>query len=241
MKEFLHQSGFLGTHGTMGADLSYVMTITFTILYLIAWKQARDAHGQKHHVLILWGMLAMLSYFTFYYLSRQLGALAFEGEEGFGGPKSVYRWVFSPLLTIHILNVVVAMVMAIYLILLGFRTSVRRSAQRVLVSGPPRIPPGRFCFNVLIGSTILAILFFLIRGLMKGYSVRLLVDWLVVCIVVGSSLMIVEWIGAQWYPDGERRHRAMGFFTMVQYILVLITSSITYAMLYIIWVPAKIG
>ena len=33
----------------------------------------------------------MLAFFTSYYLFRQLGVLAFEGKEGFGGPQELIR------------------------------------------------------------------------------------------------------------------------------------------------------
>jgi len=44
------------------------------------------------------GMLAMVGFFTAYYLFRQLGVLAVEGKEGFGGSQELYDHVFVPLL-----------------------------------------------------------------------------------------------------------------------------------------------
>lgn len=35
MKGFLAKPGFLGTHGTLGADLSYLLAILFTLLFLV--------------------------------------------------------------------------------------------------------------------------------------------------------------------------------------------------------------
>src|SRR5918996_3159287 len=135
MLEWLKQPGFLGTHATLGADLSQLMATIFTSLFIIGWIQARRRHGEGHHWLMLGGMVAMLAFFTTYYLFRQLGVLAFEGKEGFGGPQSLYDNVFVPLLTFHIILVVIGLIMAIYMIVLGFRTQTIQAGQRVLRSG----------------------------------------------------------------------------------------------------------
>ena len=66
------------------------------------------------------GMIAMLAFFISYYLFRNLGVLAFEGKEGFGGSQALYDNVFIPLLTVHILLVVIGLIMAIYMMVLGF-------------------------------------------------------------------------------------------------------------------------
>ncbi len=51
---------------------------------------SRRGSGQAdaHHWLMLGGMVAMLGFFVSYYLFRQLGVLAFEGKEGFGGSQA---------------------------------------------------------------------------------------------------------------------------------------------------------
>ena len=63
----------------------------------------------------------MLAFFISYYLFRQLGVLAFEGKEGFGGSQVLYDYVFIPILTVHIILVILGLVMAIYMIVLVFR------------------------------------------------------------------------------------------------------------------------
>jgi uncharacterized membrane protein YozB (DUF420 family) len=50
-------------------------------------------------------------------------------------------------------------------------------------------------------------------------------------------VILTEWIGRVVYPDGERRHRAIGTFTMLLYVLALLTSTSTYVLLYVIWPP----
>src|SRR2546421_12223799 len=102
MKELLKGPGFMGTAATLGADLSQVMAMLFTGLFIIGWVQARKKMGNAHHPLVLGGMVAMLAFFTSYYLFRQLGVLAFEGKEGFVGPDFMYHQVFIPRLAFHI-------------------------------------------------------------------------------------------------------------------------------------------
>jgi len=115
MAEWLKEPGFVGTHATMGADVSQLMATVFTVLFIIGWVQARGGKGNRHHGLMLGGMVAMLAFFTSYYLFRQLGVLAFEGKEGFGGSRELYHNVFVPLLTFHIILVVIGLIMAIFL------------------------------------------------------------------------------------------------------------------------------
>src|SRR5262252_332322 len=121
MKELLARPGFLGTAATLGADVSQLMAMLFTGLFLIGWIQARKKLGNAHHWLVLGGMVAMLGFFTSYYLFRQLGVLAFEGKEGFGGSQVLYDYVFIPVLTVHIILVILGLIMAIYMMVLGFR------------------------------------------------------------------------------------------------------------------------
>ena len=112
MKELLTRPGFLGTAATLGGDLSQVMAMLFTGLFIIGWVQARKKKGNAHHWLVFGGVVAMLAFFTSYYLFRQLGVLAFEGRTGFGGSDFMYYKVFLPLLTVHIMLVSVGLIAA---------------------------------------------------------------------------------------------------------------------------------
>src|SRR5439155_24925895 len=140
MKELLKGPGFMGTAATLGADLSQVMAMLFTGLFIIGWFQARKKMGNAHHRLVLGGMVAMLAFFTSYYLFRQLGVLAFEGRTGFGGSDFMYHQVFIPLLTFHITLVIVGLIMAVYMIILGFRTQRFMVGQRELRPGVLKVP-----------------------------------------------------------------------------------------------------
>ncbi len=121
MLEWLKEPGFFGTHATVGADMSQLMATFFTGLFVIGWIQARKRRADAHHWMMFGGMIAMLAFFTSYYLFRQLGVLAFEGKEGFGGSQALYDYVFIPVLTVHIILVILGLVMAVYMIVLGFR------------------------------------------------------------------------------------------------------------------------
>ncbi len=234
MKEFLNKPGFLPTHGTLGADMSFVMALFFTILFIIGWRMGRKRQGNQHHVLVLWAMVSMLAYFTVYYLARGLGALATEGKEGFGGPQWIYIYVFSPLLTIHILVVSVGLVLAVYMIILGFRVTIKQIGQRILQSSQLQMSTSAFLMI-----TIGALALFTIIGLLRCHSLACWIVYISGFILVFIVLLIEKWI-ERLIPDGEQRHRKIGTFTMALYVIALVTSSVTYLMLYVIWPPKVI-
>ena len=113
MKEFLAQPGFLTPAGTFGADLSYLLAVIFTVMFLVAWVLAKKGLGTKHHRLIFVSMVSMLIYFIGYYYARQLGVLTLEGKEGFGGPQNVYENIFLPTLTTHLVLVCLGLILSI--------------------------------------------------------------------------------------------------------------------------------
>ncbi len=57
------------------------------------------------------------------------------------------------------------------------------------------------------------------------------------CVLIGLLVLLIEKIGNRYFPEGERRHRAIGGFTMVLYLVALITSAMTYVMLYVMYPP----
>ncbi len=238
MLEWLKQPGFFGTHATIGADLSQLMATLFTGLFVVGWVQARRRQADPHHWLMLGGMVAMLAFFTSYYLFRQLGVLAVEGKEGFGGSQALYDHVFIPLLTLHIILVVIGLVMAIYMIVLGFRAQAFADGKRVLKDAVLQTSWKKVgaIFGVVTG---LVLLLFASRVATAGFSARKLTVYLSLLLLVGIVLAVEIAIQRIW-PNGERRHRALGRFTMIIYCILFMTGSITYTMLYILY-PGKIG
>jgi len=237
MKEWLEQPGFLSPYGTMGADLSFALAVGFTALFLVGWRKAKQGKGQAHHSVTLWAMLAMVAYFVAYYVNRGLGALAFEGEEGFGGPPELYDKLFSPLLTFHILVVTIGLVMAVYMIVLGFRASVRRGAVRTLTPGTPKGSGLAFSGWILLASIVAPLLLFGLRIMFTTPTVGKFIGWVSTGLLVGIGVLVAEGVARRLYPDGERRHRAIGTFTMILYVIALLTSTLTWVMLYVIWKP----
>ena len=235
MKEFFGKPGFLPAHGTMGADLSFVMALVFTILFMIGWRMGKKKEGNRHHALTLWAMVSMLAYFTVYYLARGLGALATEGKEGFGGPLWLYNYLFTPLLTIHITVVSIGLVLAVYMIVLGFRVAVKRAGRRILQSGLLKMRRSAF----LTITAAVFVLFGLI-GAARCHSVACWIVYISGFVLVLFVLLIEKGI-ERLIPDGERRHRAVGTFTMILFVIALVTSSTTYLMLYVLWPPKVIS
>ncbi len=238
MVEWLKQPGFIGTHATIGADLSQLMATLFTGLFVLGWFQAKRHQGHTHHWLMLGGMVAMLGFFTSYYLFRQLGVLAFEGKAGFGGSQALYDNVFIPLLTVHIILVVIGLVMAVYMIVLGFRAQAMAGGKRVLKETLLQTSWERVG-TILGGITALVLLLFLFRVMSAGFSLRKLTVYIGLLVLV-AIVFAIEMIIQRIWPNGAHRHRALGRFTMIIYCILFVTGTTTYTMLYILY-PGKIG
>ncbi|MBH0195377.1 MAG: DUF420 domain-containing protein [Nitrospira sp.] len=238
MMDWLREPGFFGTHATVGADLSQFMATLFTGLFVLGWFQARKRRADAHHWLMLGGMISMLSFFIAYYLFRQLGVLAFEGKEGFGGSQALYDYVFIPVLTLHIILVMIGLVMAVYMIVLGFRSQqfvdgIRSLRESLLQTTWKKVG------LILGGVTVVVLGLFGSRVATAGFSMRKFEVYLIFLLIVAFVFGIEMAIQRIW-PNGGQRHRALGRFTMVIYCVLFVTGSFTYTMLYILY-PGKIG
>src|SRR5438105_13853375 len=215
MKGLLTRPGFIGTAATLGAELSQVMAMLFSGLFIIGWVQAGKKMGNVHHWLVLGGMVAMLGFFTSYYLFRQLGVLAFEGRTGFGGSDFMYYKVFLPLLTFHISLVIVGLIMAIYMLILGFRAQQLVAGKRELRPGELRVGQEKLTKVFVVSGAVLLVLY-VISGLLFGTgftfsrSIVYVAGLLVVGLVLGAEKTIVRLC-----PDGRDGHRALGRFAIV--------------------------
>lgn len=236
--DWLREPGFLGTHATTGADLSQLMATLFTGLFVMGWFQARKRQADAHHWLMLGGMISMLSFFIAYYLFRQLGVLAVEGKEGFGGSQSLYDYVFIPVLTLHIILVIIGLIMAVYMIVLGFRSQHFIDGIRSLRESQLRTTWKKVSLIFGVIATVVLGLFYS-RVATAGFSMRKLEVYLVFLLLVAFVFAIEMSIQRIW-PDGAKRHRALGRFTMVIYCVLFVTGSFTYTMLYVLY-PGKIG
>jgi uncharacterized membrane protein YozB (DUF420 family) len=238
LAEWLREPGFVGTHATMGADISQIMATLFTMLFIVGWVQARKNKADHHHWLMLGGMIAMLAFFTSYYLFRNLGVLAFEGKEGFGGSQALYENVFIPLLTVHIILVVIGLIMAIYMMVLGFRAQAFLEGRRVLKDALLQTT-GRRIVAILGGITALVLALFFSRVMTSGFSLGKLSVYVVLALII-AMVFGVEILIQRIWPNGKRRHLVLGKFTMMIYCVLFVTGTVTYTMLYILY-PGKIG
>ncbi len=233
MKKLLAEPGFLAPSGTIGADISYLLAVVFTVLFLIAWGMAKKAQGTRHHKLILVSMVSMIIYFVGYYYARSLGVLSFEGREGFGGPDDVYENVFKPVLITHLTLVVLGMILAFYMLSQGFRASKRVEGEYLLKDGELKVSPRKFKIVMFtIGGCWIAMQALLLatRENPMGASIAYALIFATVALVVSLEKLIEKLL-----PDGANRHRVLGRVTMVIYALILITSTATYLMLYFIY------
>jgi uncharacterized membrane protein YozB (DUF420 family) len=181
-------------------------------------------------------MVAMMVYFIAYYYARSLGVLSFEGREGFGGPDDVYKNIFVPVLTTHLILVTLGMVLAFYMIPQGFRASDKSGGDYRLKSGELKMKPRTFklvLFTIVGCWALVQALLLAVRQSPFGASVAYGLIFLTVALVVSLEKLIEKML-----PDGARRHRILGRTTMVIFALILVTSTATYLMLYFIY-PIK--
>lgn len=235
MQEFLKKPGFLVQSGTLGADLSYLLAVVFTVLFLVAWWMAKKGWGTRHHKLIFVSSVSMVIYFVAYYYARSLGVLALEGKEGFGGPPEVYDSVFVPVLTIHLVLVTLGLILTPYMIVEGFRACDRTGKDYVLRSGELKADPKKFTriWLWVLGLWAVVEVLCLVAGKSWGAQLAYFLIFLTIAAVIGLEKLIEKWL-----PDGARRHRILGRGTMVLFALILCTSTATYLMLYVIY-PLK--
>lgn len=231
MKEFFARPGFLGTYGTVGADLTFLSATAFTILFLVAWYAARKHQGNRHHVTILWAVTTMIVYFSSYYVTRGLGVLAIDGKEGFGGPDWFYVYIFSPVLTIHILLVSVGLMAAVYMIILGFRATLKESGHRFLKTSDLKVKNKNFYIALTAILAAMCLFAFLRCETLRCASVY--GAGLALVIVAFSFEKLMEKVS----PQAGHRHKVVGKFTMVVFVGILVTSAFTYVSLYVLYEP----
>jgi uncharacterized membrane protein YozB (DUF420 family) len=164
--------------------------------------------------------------------------LAFEGKEGFGGSQALYDYVFIPVLTLHIILVMIGLVMAVYMIVLGFRSQqfvdgIRSLRESLLQTTWKKVGV------ILGGITVVVLGLFGSRVVTAGFSMRKFEVYLIFLLIV-AFVFGIEMVIQRIWPNGGQRHRALGRFTMVIYCVLFVTGSFTYTMLYILY-PGKIG
>ncbi|MEC7641572.1 MAG: DUF420 domain-containing protein [Nitrospinota bacterium] len=236
MKELLAKPGIFVESGTIGADLSYFLAIVFTLLFLLSWRLAKKGEGTQHHNLIFVSMASMVAYFVTYYWFRQLGVLVLQGKEGFGGSEKIYNNVFMPILTTHLVLVTLGLIMAFYMTIEGFRASQKVDGVYSLTDGELKMRPQTFRTTMLVVLALWATNQ-IVLSFVRQASWQTSLAWAIIFTVI-ALVVSIEKLIERWMPDGARRHRLLGRGTMVIFLLLLITSTLTYLMLYVIY-PAK--
>jgi uncharacterized membrane protein YozB (DUF420 family) len=236
MKEFLAKPGFMVSAGTVGADLSYLLAVVFTFLFLYAWWLAKQGKGTQHHKLIFVSMTSMVVYFCAYYYARQLGVLALEGKEGFGGSEELYNSVFLPTLTTHLILVTLGLILTFYMVSQGFRASQKLNGEYSLKGGDLKISSAKFRRLMLIILGLWGVNQ-LILTFIRHSSWQASLAWALIFATI-ALVISIEKLFEKLLPDGAKRHRVLGRGTMVIYALILVTSTMTYLMLYVIY-PAN--
>ena len=219
--------GFLSARSSVGSDLSYFFAVTFTTLFLVSGALAVKRRGMAHHKMMLISMTVMLGYFAFYYEVRRLGLASMADQLEFAGPQWVYRKVFRPVLFAHFLAVTLSLFMAVYMIANGFRTAVIERGAIALKN--ERIERSKMLW--LLGFVWLGFLLWWVFS-------RLRFDWthrvmfLSLGYFIPAALML---LADRALPYSERRHRVMGRLCLGMFVLLLVTSTSVYYLLYIVY------
>ena len=233
MNELLAKPGFLAPYGTFGADLSYLLAVVFTVMFLFAWVLAKKGLGTKHHKLIFVSMVSMLIYFVGYYYARQLGVLSLEGKEGFGGPQNIYDNVFVPILSTHLILVCLGLILSIYMIFQGFNACDKINGDYILQSRELKANPKTFKSIMIVLAGLWAVNQ-LVLIFIRHKSFAASIAWALIFGVIALVVYLEKFIERS-LPDGAKRHRVIGRSTMVIFALILVTSTLTYLMLYVIY------
>lgn len=225
--EFMSSPGFLSVRSSVGSDLSYLLAVTFTTLFLISGALAVKRYGLAHHRMMLISMAVMLGYFAFYYQVRRLGLASMADQLEFAGPEWVYHKVFRPILYAHFLAVTLSLFLAVYMVANGFRTAVIGRGAIVLKN--ERIAHSKALW--LLGLVWLVFLAWWVFS-------RPRFDWghramfLSLGYFIPASSMFLT---GRALPYSERRHRVMGRLCLGMFVLLLVTSTSVYYLLYIVY------
>ncbi len=224
--DLLNSPGFLSGRSTVGSDVSYIFAVLFTGLFLGAGYLARKKRGLVHHRMILASMTAMSLYFVYYYLVRRLGFVSLTDQIVYPGSQWEYSHVFRPILILHFIAVTFSSFFAIYMIVNGFRTAVR-TEEGVMELRDGRLGISLVAWGVsVVWLGILLWFLFAFHSFSWGHKITFLA--MGYFIPAGIALLIQKAL-----PFSERRHRVLGKICLILFALLLLTSTLTYSLLYV--------
>jgi len=226
MQDFLYGPGFLSSRSTLGSDVSLILAIGFTSLFVYSGYIAVNKKGRAHHNMILVSMASMFGYFIFYYYVRRLGLASYADHIRYMGESKLLAGLFVPLFYFHFLIVILATFFAIYVIILGFKTAVTVDGRLVLKD--EKAVPSKTLWG--IGFVWLAFLaWWLISVHQFSWGDRIL--FLLFGYFIPAGIVLSVHLAL---PFKERRHRLLGRICVGLFACLLITSTMIYTLLYIL-------
>ncbi len=225
MVEFLEGPGFFSSRSNLGSDISFLFAVLFSTMYLISGYQAVKKRGKIHHRMILVSMVSMFAYFIFYYKVRRLGYASFTDQIHFQDSGRLYTSSFRPILYIHFTFVCLSVFLAVYTVISGFKAAVNRDGRLVLENR--RLGASKLLWSLgFIWLVVLTWWLLSIHAFSWGYRV--------IFLFLGYFLpAAVAFFANMVLPFSEHRHRILGRLCMASFAGLLLTSTITYSMLYI--------
>jgi putative membrane protein len=94
--------------------LNAVISAVAIVTIALGWRAIRNGAIKRHRALMVTSAV-LFGTFLILYLYR----VALEGPQPFGGPAMLYRWVYTPILAIHILLAIVCVPLVYYVVLLA--------------------------------------------------------------------------------------------------------------------------
>lgn len=225
MESIMEAEGFLSSRSTLASDMSFIFAVSFSSLFLISGYIAIKNQGAVHHRMILFSMLSMIAYFVFYYRVRRMGLDSFANQLDFQGEGTIKAGIFRPVLWSHFLVVCLTIFSAIYTIISGFKAAIRQNGRMVLENN--RVHLSKIAWTISF-----VWLIFLFWWLYTVHEFETF--YTVVFLIFGYFLPVATTIIIhKLLPFSEHRHRILGRLCMMLFACLIITSTLTYSLLYI--------
>ena len=126
--------------------LNAAISAVAIVVIVSAWRAIRRGNVARHRAGMLVGVVLFVSFLALY-----LYRVAHEGPSAFPGPETVYRFVYLPILAIHMILAIVTIPLLYYVLLLAGT----RPIPELRVSNHPRV--GRIAASLWLVSFSLGI------------------------------------------------------------------------------------
>ena len=218
--------GILSTRSTIGSDISFIFALIFIFSFIVAGRLARMKKGLRHHRMILFSFVLMIAYLAYYYKIRQLGLSSAADQMAIKNSTWFYSNVFRPLLYLHIAVVASSLYLSIYMVINGFM------AKFPLYDGNMTLKTGLVSPSPVLWGIGLVWLIFLFWkvGPAKALDLnhKVLIISLAFLLPAAVSLLIHFTL-----PKADQRHRIVGQITLIFFSMMLLTTCVTYFLIYI--------